>query len=94
MNEHDIAEVAFNNGYEKGRAEAAPKWISVNVRLPEFHKEVLTHTKMGTSGHSYDVAHLELVDNELGWVTLDGFVPQYIAEVTHWMPMPEPPKGE
>ena len=27
-------------------------------------------------------------------VTADGFEPQDIMEVTHWMPLPEPPKGE
>lgn len=91
MKTYEATEQAYKNGYEKGKADAL-KWIPVTERLPEYHKEVLTRSKMGTSGHHYSMAKLWMIDDELGWVFDDGFEPQDIAEITHWMPLPEPPK--
>ena len=85
MNEHDIAEVAFNNGYEKGYADAKPKWISVKERLPERNEWVLTYYEDGMQRvKKYDIDGFPiLLTIGLEWVS-----------VTHWMPLPEPPKGE
>lgn len=71
---------------------AVQQWISVKDRLPEYHKKVLTRSKMGTSGHSFYVCELCMFDNELGWMFNDGFEAQDLIEITHWMPLPEPPK--
>lgn len=62
------------------------EWISVKDRLPENGKEgVLIALRWG--------------EVDIGWCE-DGrwgsqFVDEYEdGEVTHWMPLPEPPKGE
>ena len=67
---------------------AVQQWISVKDRLPEYHKKVLTRSKMGTSGHSFYVCELCMFDNELGWMFNDGFEAQDLIEITHWMPLP------
>ncbi len=65
------------------------KWISVKDRLPEDDQSVLMY-EMGQTG-------LPLI----GWFEVNADVPGfYIAHsfqnarvhVTHWMPLPEPPK--
>ena len=63
-----------------------PEWISVTERLPESGKEsVLIDLRWG--------------EVDIGWCE-DGrwrseFVNEYEdGEVTHWMPLPNPPKGE
>ena len=64
------------------------KWISVNERLPEEKVDCIVHYK-----HAY-------CDNDgywaIGMCFYDGekfqFNPAY--KVTHWMPLPNPPKGE
>ena len=79
MDEKDIAELAYKNGYEKGK----PKWIPVSERLPDENTEVLTYRKGGIS--------IELLHDGV-WGDDDIEYAPY--KVTHWMPLPEPPKGE
>ena len=63
-------------------------WVSVKERLPQEKVDCIVHYK-----HAY-------CDNDdywaIGMCFYDGekfqFDPAY--KVTHWMPMPEPPKGE
>ena len=59
------------------------KWIPVTERLPEKHKKVLTVSDNG----NIDV---DWVDKFGVWI---GDIVSF-DEVTHWMPLPEPPKGE
>lgn len=77
---NDIAEKLISNGV------TVQEWISVTERLPESGKEgVLIALRWEEVG--------------IGWCE-DGrwsseFVNEYEeGEVTHWMPLPEPPKGE
>lgn len=62
------------------------EWISVKDRLPENVKEgLLIALRWG----AVDIGWCE--DGRLG----SEFVDEYEdGEVTHWMPLPEPPKGE
>ena len=76
----DIAEKLISNGV------TVQEWISVTERLPESGKEsVLIALRWG--------------EVDIGWCE-DGrwrseFVNEYEeGEVTHWMPLPNPPKGE
>ena len=80
----------YGNGYiaEKliSLGVTVQEWISVDDRLPESGKEsVLIALRWG--------------EVDIGWCE-DGrwrseFVNEYEeGEVTHWMPLPEPPKGE
>ena len=63
------------------------EWIPVTERLPELHTKVLCCGKkggrfiaeLGTWGH----------ENHLCWDKKNG---QGCPTVTHWMPMPQPPK--
>lgn len=76
----DIAEKLIANGV------TVQEWISVNDRLPENVKEGL-------------LIALRWGEVDIGWCE-DGrwgseFVDEYEdGEVTHWMPLPKPPKGE
>ena len=65
---------------------AQPKWISVEERLPEPDKNVLTlenRKRVRIGYYSEDCEE---------WVIND--MVAYDEDITHWMPLPEPPKEE
>ena len=65
------------------------EWISVYDELPEVGGYVVCIAKRNPfSMFMPMVARIE----KNGWV--NPITEQYISEVTHWMPMPNPPKGE
>ena len=65
------------------------EWISVKDRLPEAGGYVACIAKRNPFSRFMPmVARIE----KNGWV--NPIAEQYISEVTHWMPLPEPPKGE
>ena len=91
----DIADKLISNGV------TMPQWISVDDRLPDETGRYLAVKKR--------IAPDEFGGNRTDIVILrfsvdDGFkmpthIPDWInekinEEVTHWMPIPEPPKGE
>ena len=95
----DIADYLISNGV------TVQEWISVNDRLPEADGSYLVTTdcfgryqkinirsfaKDGETVSKYDLAGEKNVwyryDSEYGYVSTDS--------VTHWMPLPVPPKGE
>lgn len=59
------------------------EWISVKDRLPEARKRVLVFVKKPANYTSIDTDRI--VDDR--WVRWGRYV-------THWMPLPKPPKGE
>lgn len=59
------------------------EWFSVDDILPEHGEDVLFYTTLPT----YEVGHYDGVE----W---RGDVWYMSDEVTHWMPLPKPPKGE
>ena len=74
-------------------ADVAPvrhgRWISVDDELPEVGGYVVCIAKRNPFSRFMPmVARIE----KNGWV--NPITEQYISEVTHWMPMPQPPKGE
>ena len=74
----------------KALIKSLPKWIPVTERLPEIHTNVLVMDK----AHDMAVGSLErLWDGEV-WVCPFADVEDEQVPVTHWMPLPEPPKGE
>ena len=60
------------------------EWISVKDRLPEDQEEVLVCTRSKNGIRNIDK----------GYMAIDHFIHRGRAEVTHWMPLPELPKGE
>ena len=87
------------------RGVTVPQWISVNDRLPEEDKAYLVTTndfgnrqgvnirwfaKDGETVDEYELAGQKCVwyfyDGEYGYVSTNS--------VTHWMPLPDLPKGE
>ena len=65
------------------------EWIPVTEMLPEAGEYVVCIAKRNPfSMFMPMVARIE----KNGWV--NPITEQYISEVTHWMPMPNPPKGE
>ena len=65
------------------------EWISVDDRLPEVGGCVVCIAKRNPFSRFMPmVAKIE----KNGWV--NPITEQYISEVTHWMPMSNPPKGE
>lgn len=67
--------------------DAMPRWISVEERLPEDYEDVVIIMRNGASSW-YRVAYREYG----GWSFGGGR--RVTDEVTHWMPLPEPPKEE
>ena len=64
-------------------------WISVQDRLPEAGGYVVCIAKRNPFSRFMPmVARIE----KNGWV--NPITEQYISEVTHWMTIPQPPKGE
>lgn len=66
--------------------EAQPKWISVEERLPEEFEHVLTYER----------------NNEVSWLRVSYMYDglwwrsglKALGKVTHWMPLPEPPRSD
>lgn len=83
---HWATEQAYKNGYQKGKQDAV-KWIPVAERLP---KKAGWYLAYGDSKYINMRFTRTLCWNGRWWsdVTGAGFC------VTHWMPLPEPPKGD
>ena len=62
------------------------EWISVKDRLPEHGDIVLCHTK-----HD-DLLVFQWCEMSHRWV--DQYEDYRQEYITHWMPLPQPPKGE
>ena len=99
MKPYEATETAYKNGYKQGNADAM-KWISVKERLPEDTlprfsevKQIKVLTALKSNGGVVTVRtqmrYRDTWCNEVRWRwKYSG------SEVTHWMPLPEPPKGE
>ena len=78
----EIADHLINNGV------TVQEWVSVDDRLPEEKVDCIVHYK-----HAY-------CNNDgywaIGFCFYDGekFRIDLAYKVTHWMPIPQPPKGE
>ena len=82
---------AYHHGYQDGLESAQPKWISVEERLPKINERVsVCNRYFKTNAVSVAVDKLTLwANNKPVWCSeLDS----YKGAVTHWMPLPEPPK--
>ena len=64
------------------------EWISVKDRLPEDDSDVLAYSRNGEEGRIYPANYAKGV-----WFDCI-FTTPATDTTTHWMPLPEPPKGE
>ena len=62
------------------------EWIHVNERLPETNERVLVYLKEKVSRYT-QIDTDRVIAKKAGWV-------RWGDEVTHWMPLPEPPKPQ
>lgn len=71
---------AYDEGYAKGMQDArkAGEWIPVTERLPEVGFDVLTWEN--------SVMNVSFLFGNGRWFNA--------VQPSHWMPLPEPPKGE
>ena len=67
--------------------DVAPRaeWISVEERLPESLQRVLA---INTEGDMFTAVYISFVTGKNAWSTSYSC----LGVVTHWMPLPEPPK--
>lgn len=89
MRNIDATEQAYKNGYEAGK----PKWISVTERLPKPFTPVLVYRQSFGKLPPYIKVDKMILDVEDTQVWTDEFA-NWKNVTTHWMPLPEPPKGE
>lgn len=77
------------NGVTLDNQVSSSKWIPVGERLPELNTKVLC---CGIKGGRF-IAELTTwgIEKHLTWDKRDG---KGCPTVTHWMPLPEPPKEE
>ena len=79
----ELADYLLSNGV------TVQEWISVDDELPEVGGYVVCIAKRNPFSRFMPmVARIE----KNGWV--NPITEQYISDVTHWMPIPQPPKGE
>ena len=77
----DIARNMFVVDFMMANGVTVQEWISVKDRLPEQGEEAICIAADG--------------DMMIGKYTEWGWMfPCYFEDLTHWMPIPEPPKGE
>ena len=79
-------EAGYKDGYENGFEDGLPKWISVSKRLPKYNTFVIVFAE-GIVGE----AVLDDADYWY-WAGTDEYASE--IKVTHWMPLPEPPKED
>ena len=67
------------------------EWISVKDRLPEEEEMVLIYTKTNITNYGTYTKRYGAYRKE-GFICQDGFM--WLNTASHWMPLPQPPKGE
>ena len=79
---------AYEIGFIEGAvwADSHPHWISVEDELPEEHTDVLLYDRQENMfvGYRHEMEFSSLIGDDL---EID-----HNGTITHWMPLPEPPK--
>jgi len=86
-----LEEIELDKAYHQGLKDGAPQWISVKEGMPEEDVTVLAFVH-----YSVDGAKLERIDSAAyrGRLWLMGRDIYSEGFITHWMPLPQPPKEE
>ena len=72
--------------WERKQELAMPRWIPVTEQYPEERKAVLVYQRM------YKNTYCAFLDG-MDWWIYGGYGTKAFG-ITHWMPLPEPPKEE
>lgn len=85
----DMARNTYIAEYLVSHGVTEPEWISVKDRLPEKREDVLLCRKWWGEISNPKMGWYNEVSGK--WFDLSNME---IHNVTHWMPLPQPPKGE
>ena len=89
---HPVCKTAEScDGYVSGCKHFQEGWISVKDRLPEEEERVLIYTKTNITNYGTYTKRYGAYRKE-GFICQDGFM--WLNTASHWMPLPQPPKGE
>lgn len=91
-----LKDTAFALFETKEEENEEPRWISVKDRLPEKQADVLLFFGGKYGNMATGFWHGEEKEDCVWWCayTDDGFYTDCDYKPTHWMPLPQPPKGE
>ena len=81
-----IADHLISNGV------TVQEWISVDDRLPEYSNDGFADAVLVTDGFVQHMAYF--VGGEWRFAESGEIKEPMWYRITHWMPLPEPPKGE
>ena len=82
---------AFDEGYEKGKADRPQEWIPCSERLPS-EKDYIGDVVIWCTDKSI-VGVGWYYESTKSWATVDDTFPPILGEVIAWMPLPKPWKG-
>lgn len=83
---------AYTLAYIQQLEAQVPKWISVDERLPKPHDDGSVDGVLVTDGA---LIHMAYYSNDQWYFCSNGEMKKdMFYEVTHWMPLPEPPEEE
>lgn len=80
---------------EIDRLRSVSSWIPCSERLPEDNVNVLGNITITVNTNIAKPKQRTIFakhDRVFGWTTANGY--PIVGKITHWMPIPEPPKGE
>lgn len=80
----------FKDGFKAGAQYAAPRWISVDEKLPEMDEEVIVLTDELGTAPIYKIAFGHIVDVER-CIDYNGW---NCPGVKYWMPCPKIPNND
>ena len=87
-------EIDIDNAAMTAMDAAMPHWIPVTERLPEMGKEVLVSDKHKGVNIAWIVGCFSKDGASFEWACeSDGWIDDQLP-ITHWMPLPGPPKEE
>lgn len=76
--------------YLQQKEESKPKWISVNERLPEAYDDGSVDAVLVTDGSFIHMAYFS--GGKWRFCESGEMKEEMFYSVTHWMPLPEPPR--
>ena len=93
----DVSDITPPYGYENladyllSNGVTVQEWISVDDRFPEYSNDGVTDAVLVTDGFVQHMAYL--VGGEWRFAESGEIKEPMWYRITHWMPLPQPPKG-